>query len=114
MFRVVTIVVSVHLALASGALASGGDPVVERGMKIYADQKCSLCHSIGDKGNKKGPLEGVGSKYTREEIRTWIVSPKVMEEKTGATRKPAMKGYPDLPAEELEALVAYMVSLKKQ
>ena len=24
------------------------------------NQKCALCHSIGDKGNKKGPLDGVG------------------------------------------------------
>jgi mono/diheme cytochrome c family protein len=112
MLRVVVIIVAIHVGLASGAMVAGADPVVERGMKVYADQKCSLCHSIADSGNKKGPLDGVGEKYTDEEIRTWIVTPRVMEEKTGATRKPAMKGYPNLPPEELEALVAYLATLK--
>ena len=34
---------------------------IERGMKVYADQKCSVCHSIAGKGNPKGPLDDVGS-----------------------------------------------------
>jgi cytochrome c1 len=37
-----------------------------------------------------------------------------MTEKTKATRKPAMKAYPDLAKADLDALVAYMVSLKKK
>ena len=86
---------------------------VEKGTQVYAAQKCSICHSIGEQGNKKGPLDGVGSKLSADEIRTWIVDPKTMTEKTKAARKPLMKAYPSLPKEDLEALVAYMQSLKK-
>jgi hypothetical protein len=37
-----------------------------------------------------------------------------MTEKTKAERKPFMKAYPSLPADELDALVVYMQSLKKK
>jgi len=106
---------------AAMIVASGlGVPVLaqnaahERGMKVYQDQKCSLCHSIEGKGNKQGALDGVGSKLTADEIRQWIVSPKEMAEKAKATRKPLMKAYPSLPKADLDALVAYLASLKKK
>ncbi len=83
-----------------------------RGEKVYADQKCGLCHSIGDKGNKKGPLDGVGSKLKADQIRMWMVDAAGMTEKAKAPRKPAMKSY-TLPKDDLDALVAYMASLKK-
>ena len=35
---------------------------VERGVTVYADQRCALCHSVADVGNKKGPLDGVGDR----------------------------------------------------
>ena len=83
-----------------------------RGEKVYAEQKCALCHSIGDKGNKKGPLDGVGTKLSAKELEQWVVDAKGMTEKTKAPRKPEMKNY-TLPKEDLDALVAYMASLKK-
>ena len=101
-------------ALAAPAMAGQKDDQVAKGMKVYEQQKCSLCHSIDGKGNKKGPLDGVGSKLSADEIRQWMVNPKEMTEKTKSERKPPMKAYPDLPKEELEAIVAYMQSLKKK
>jgi len=98
----------------SAATAYADDAKIKRGMEVYAEQKCSVCHSIGDKGNKKGPLDEVGSKLSEAEIREWIVNPKVMTEKTKATRKPPMKAYPNLPAADLDALVEYLDSLKKK
>jgi mono/diheme cytochrome c family protein len=86
---------------------------IERGMKVYADQKCSVCHSIGGKGNPKGVLDDVGSRLTIEEIRLWMVNPAEMTKKTKAERKPPMRAYPNLSKEDLDALVAYMASLKK-
>jgi mono/diheme cytochrome c family protein len=101
-------------ALTVGAAAARADEAkIKRGMEVYAEQKCSLCHSIADKGNKKGPLDGVGSKLSEADIKEWIVNPKGMTEKTKATRKPPMKAYPNLPAADLEALVEYLDSLKK-
>jgi mono/diheme cytochrome c family protein len=98
--------------LASVTAASAQD--LAKGEKIYTEQKCALCHSIGDKGNKKGPLDGVGSKLTADEIRAWMVDPKGMTAKTHSTRKPDMKAYPQLSKDDLDALVAYMMSLKKK
>lgn len=86
----------------------------DRGAKVYAESKCSVCHSIGDQGNKKGPLDDVGSKLKADEIRQWIVTPKEMTEKTKADRKPVMKAFATLPKEDLDALVAYLTTLKKK
>jgi mono/diheme cytochrome c family protein len=86
---------------------------IEHGMKVYADQKCSVCHAIAGKGNAKGPLDDVGSRLTADQIREWMVNPAEMTKKTKAERKPFMRAYPNLPKADLDALVAYMLSLKK-
>jgi mono/diheme cytochrome c family protein len=84
------------------------------GAKVYADQKCSVCHAIGGKGNAKGSLDDVGSKLTAEQIREWIVDPVAATAKAKATRKPLMPAkYATLPKQDLDALVAYLASLKK-
>jgi len=94
------------------AAAAAQDANIAKGQQVYADQKCGLCHSIGDKGSKKGPLDGVGSKLSAADIRLWMTDAKAMTGKTKATRKPDMKSY-TLPKEDLDALVTYMLSLKK-
>jgi mono/diheme cytochrome c family protein len=116
MRRIVATFAAVAIALAFGAPAFAGDDaaMIEKGQEVYTAQKCKLCHAIAGKGNKKGALDEVGSKLTPEEIREWIVDAKGMTEKTKAERKPKMKNYDKLSAEELDALVAYMVSLKKK
>ena len=86
---------------------------VKKGEQVFADQKCSLCHSIAGKGNAKGSLDGVGAKLKADEIRQWIMDSKGMTEKTKAERKPVMKVY-SLPADEVDALVAYLSTLKKK
>jgi len=83
---------------------------IEKGKAVYDAQKCSLCHSIGGRGNAKGPLDKVGAKLSADDIKKWIVSPKEMKSETN--RKPDMRAYPSLPAADLDALVAYMKSLK--
>ena len=65
----------------------------ERGAKVFAEAKCSMCHSIAGKGNAKGSLDAVGAKLKADEIRQWIVDPEAMRQKTKADRKPAMKAY---------------------
>jgi mono/diheme cytochrome c family protein len=87
---------------------------IDRGMKVYADQKCATCHAIAGKGNAKGALDDVGSRLTPEQIRAWLVNPVEMTKKTNAERKPPMRAYPNLAKEDLDAVVAYMMSLKKK
>ena len=104
------------LAMTFGvaAVAAAQDKAqIERGMKVYADQKCSTCHSIAGKGNAKGPLEGVGSRLSLDDLREWMIHPAEMHKKMKAERKPPMRAYPNLSKEDLDAVVAYMASLKK-
>ena len=108
MVRSLVLGASCVLGLATAVSAQD----VAKGQQVYTTQKCSLCHSIAGKGNPKGPLDSVGSKLKPEEIRAWIVDAPGMTTKTSAARKPAMKSY-NLPKEDLDALVAYMASLKK-
>jgi mono/diheme cytochrome c family protein len=105
----------VSLLVGSGAgLAAQQPAAIERGQKVYAAEKCGVCHSVAGVGNKRGALDEVGSKLTPDEIRLWLVNPMEMTAKTSATRKPPMKSYAHLPKEDVDALVAYMGSLKKQ
>lgn len=105
----VTAMVAAGVALAP---AAGMAADTERGAAVYAEQKCSVCHSIAGKGNPRGSLDRVGTKLSADDIRQWIVNPKEMAEKTKAERKPPMKAYPNLPAADLDALVSYLESLK--
>ena len=107
MFRVMT-----GLALCVGLAATAAAQDAKKGEALFTDQKCTLCHSIGDKGNKKGPLDGVGTKLKADDIRSWITDAKGMTAKTKATRKPEMKAY-SLPKDDVDALVAYLSTLKK-
>ena len=95
-----------------GVAASAAAQDTKKGEQLVTDQKCTLCHSIGEKGNKKGPLDGVGTKLTAAQIREWITDAKGMTAKMKATRKPEMKAF-SLSKEDVDALVAYLSTLKK-
>jgi len=109
MFRVIA---GLALCVGLAATVAAQDAKVAKGEKLFVDQKCTLCHSIGDKGNKKGPLDGVATKLKVDEIHDWITDAKGMTAKTKAPRKPEMKAY-SLPKDDVDALVAYLSTLKK-
>jgi mono/diheme cytochrome c family protein len=110
---VAVLIVVGFAAPASAETTQADEKTLQRGMKLYAEQKCSMCHSVAGKGNQKGPLDEAGSKLSEEEIRQWLLEPKVMAEKAKATRTPVMPDYKKLAKEDLDALVAYVASLKK-
>jgi mono/diheme cytochrome c family protein len=109
MTRFVCVFVLVLLA----APAAAQDARIEKGKQVYTAQKCQVCHSIAGVGNKKGALDGVGTKMKADEIQQWIVAAPEMAAKAKSDRKPPMKAYPNLAKDDLDALVAYMASLKK-
>lgn len=102
------------LMIANVAPAASQDTAqVDRGNKIYTAQKCQMCHSIAGKGSKTNPLDGVGTKLSADDIRQWITHPKEAATKAKSTKKPPMPNkYGKLPAADIDALVAYMQSLK--
>ena len=111
--RTTFVAAALALAVVAAPAAAQDAKAIEKGQQVYAAQKCSICHSIAGKGQVKGPLDGVGSKLSADEIRQWIVNPAEMTKKTKAERTPPLRAYPNLPKDDLDALVAYMASLKK-
>ena len=107
-----SMVITIGFCLGVVTAAAAQDAKVAKGQQAFADQKCSLCHSVAGKGNAKGSLDGVAGKLSADEIRSWITDSKGMTAKTKATRKPEMKAY-SLPKDDVDALVAYLTTLKK-
>jgi mono/diheme cytochrome c family protein len=107
------IVISVVVALAMSTAAAAQDKAtVAHGQKVFAAQKCAMCHSIDGKGNAKGPLDNAG-RLSDEDLRQWMIAPRVMAEKTKSTRKPLMPEYTKLSKEDLDGIIAYLKTLKK-
>ena len=115
-----TLIGKTGLFFAAALLVAGGTTVsmagqgdVKRGQAVYTAQKCQLCHAVAGKGNKANPLDGAGTKLTADDIRQWITHPTEMTAKAKSTKKPPMPNkYGSLPAADLDALVAYLASLK--
>jgi mono/diheme cytochrome c family protein len=115
MKRVLMVMIGGIVLAGFASTASAQDAKVQKGMQVFADQKCSLCHSIAGKGNPKGALDEVGSKMYAADIHQWIVAPAEMAAKQKAERKPPMPAkFASLPKDDVDALVAYLSSLKKK
>jgi len=113
MKRLVTVTIAaVFAAVALPAVVSTQADKIEAGKKVYAAQKCATCHSVAGVGSKMAPLDGVGSKLSAAEIKAWITDPDPLTAKLATKPKVKMKKY-TLPEADLDALVAYVSSLKK-
>jgi mono/diheme cytochrome c family protein len=115
-FRTTTFLIAAAVAAVAGVprLAAAQDAAqVKHGQEVYAAQKCQTCHAIAGKGSKTNPLDGVGAKLSPDETRQWIVNPIDMAAKVKSQKKPPMPNkYASLPPADVDALVAYMQSLK--
>ena len=97
----------------TGAYVAQADKI-EAGKKVYGTQKCAQCHAVGGAGGKMSTaLDDVGSRLTTAEIKAWIVDPDPLTAKLKTKPKVKMKKYA-LPDSDLDALVAYVASLKKK
>ena len=90
MVRVVVCALALSVGVATTVAAQD---LKAQGERVFADQKCALCHSVAGKGNAKGALDDVGTKLSTDDIRLWLTDAKGMTAKTKATRKPEMKAY---------------------
>jgi mono/diheme cytochrome c family protein len=107
------VVIGLGTSLAAAPPQAKPDEKVAKGQTVYGAQKCATCHSIAGKGNKANPLDGVGAKLSADDIKQWITHPKEAAAKANSTKKPPMPAkYGTLPAADIDALVAYMASLK--
>jgi sulfur-oxidizing protein SoxX len=115
-------------AIPSSLTGRPGDP--ERGRDIVGDRRrglCLLCHTgpFPDahlQGGLAPDLRGAGARLTEGQLRLRIVDMKVLNPaslmpayyKTEGLQRvgPAWRGRPVLSAEEIEDVVAYLVTLK--
>lgn len=93
-------VASVLCLLASSALAADDEA---RGRELINSLGCKGCHQIDGAGGKLGPsLDGLGERYSKEEIEKHITEPKSFNPKS------MMPSYGHLKEEDLEALVKFL------
>ena len=108
----VCVAIAMVVLAATTASAQGS---AEKGAAVFAAQKCAMCHSVAGKGGKLA-LDGATAKLNKlsaADITEWITKPAEAAKKHASTAKPPMRAYASLPKEDLDNLVAYMVSLKK-
>ena len=80
--------------------------LIEQGKKLFLDQGCYGCHTVGKMGTPIAPdLSEIGSKYPPSYLSGWLRDP--------ATQKPkAHMPKIQLNEEEIRALVTYLSSLR--
>ena len=94
---------SASLTAANVALA---DPLAAKGKTIFEAQSCSACHGDAGVGTAAGPaLVGIAAKSSPDQLAQLFKHPTV---------KMTSGGMPpiDLPPDDLNALIAYVASLK--
>jgi ubiquinol-cytochrome c reductase cytochrome b subunit len=91
------------LAAANVALAN---PLVAKGKSIFEEQGCNACHGDNGIGTPAAPkLIGVGVKYDSKKIEALLKQPTPAMAQGGMTPT-------ELKNEDLQALIAYLESLK--
>jgi len=89
---------------AMAPVAAQGDKA--KGEKIYADLKCSMCHTLGTGKKKMGPdLAKVGLTRDKVWLAKYLPNPKAENAKN---KMPAAKA----KGADLDNLIAYLLSLK--
>ena len=101
---------------AAGAPAAAELPrdraLVEAGRAVYQAQGCARCHSIAGSGNPRYPLDGVGARLGPADLRNRIVGAGELEHRLPAGVLRAKQAYRKLPRRDLDALVAFLETLR--
>jgi len=115
-------------AIPASLTGKPGDPVNGRALVVKRENTCLLCHSgpFPDQrfqGNLSPDLTGTGSRWTEAELRLRMVDASRLNAATimpsfyrveGLNRVAAnFRGAPVLTAEQIEDVVAYLMTLKE-
>ncbi len=103
------IVGAFFLMLVFWVCPGAGAALAGEGRKIFEERKCMVCHSLGEEKGMMaqlgGPLDGVGSKRDAAWLKSYLSDPKSQI----PDAKMPKQTFTD---QELEDLVAYMLSLE--
>ena len=86
--------------------------LVARGRVVYEEQACARCHAVAGAGNPRAALDGVGARRSVDELRDWVTAQGVARPQLSRTAQRAKERYGALPEADLDALVAYISSLR--
>jgi len=107
--RLVVLSVAVAALLCAGMAVAQDAAMIEKGKAVFDSAKpaCKACHN-----ESKAPLDKYGATGTAEDAKAWLRTPKEMFTKTGKTG--LMPAYNDkkISDEDLDALAAYLMSMK--
>ena len=84
----------------------------DRGRAVLEAQDCQRCHAVAGQGSPRSPIDGVGGRYTRDELRDWVTGAEAVVEELSPRALQAKQVYAKLPADELDALLDYLESLR--
>lgn len=91
--------------------AKSSAALITAGKKVYAANGCAGCHSIAGKGGKTGPnltTVAAEAKHTPKWLEEQVLNPKAHD---ADSKMPPYEGR--IKGKDLQALVAYLGSLKK-
>jgi cytochrome c553 len=87
----------------------------------YVDQGCAKCHGRQLEGTRTAPgLIGLTEHWTAEDLATYLRDPQPFLEASTRMRSQAedypipMPAYPDLPDEDVQPLVEYLLTYQTQ
>lgn len=93
------------MGLMTGPSYAAGEQTAT-GQEVYSTLRCSMCHKVNGAGGKNGPdLSDAGSRRDAAWLKKYLVNPKAENPKN---KMPPVK----TSAADLDALVAYLMSLK--
>jgi mono/diheme cytochrome c family protein len=99
-------------APAPASVAMALDPqAVARGRQVFEAQGCMRCHSVGGEGSPRSPLDDSAARLDAAQLLAFTVGSESAADRLSPRTLAAKRTYQQLPAENLDALVAYLQSL---
>lgn len=94
------------------AVPNSGQDSAGIGRESFKNRGCSTCHSIAGTGNPHLPLDGVGSRWTAEQLHAWVTGSGFAAERLPASVARRKQQYTRIPQEEMDALIGFLSDLK--
>lgn len=96
-------------SVAAPVAPAPDDARIAAGRAAFERMNCAMCHSIAGRGNPSHPLDGVGGRLDRAQLRAWTVGEGEAAAPLGGIA--AMKQRHAADA-DLEALLDYLQQLR--
>jgi mono/diheme cytochrome c family protein len=81
------------------------------GLRVFRAQGCERCHSAQGVGSPRFPLDGVGSRRDRDELRAWTVGAPAVQDSLSPSTVRAKRRYEQIPPADMRVLIAYLSAL---